>query len=628
MRIAAVEVENFRSIKSLRCEFDPVTTLVGPNGGGKSTVLRALDWFFNSPKDSLTELDLHKGKQGDPVVRVRVDFDCLTPRDRELLGSRYCRDDDSTWTAWRTWSAGDDKVTGKAFAFPEFEGIRSKPSAAEKREIYGRLRSDHPAYGLPAWTSVAQAEVAMDAWERAHPGELEEAEVSATHLHGFNAIGTLAQLLDFVFVSADLRAPAETEDAKASIFGRILQRALDRAAMDQGYEALNSKFQSDYGALVTQHLDPQLATVAEELSAEVQAFTSGRTVSLESATSVTKQPSSRIEVQISDGHISTPIAYQGHGFQRTLLVAALRVLARHGRKSEDTSHMFLAIEEPELFQHPTQAKALASVLRSLAADSSQSVQVAYATHSPYFVEPQSFAQVRRVTLAMQTGDACASSRISTASFQAIAADLGGFVKLGSVQRRWEQVCLKYLPEALFAESVILVEGDEDAAILEALGNTNALAVGGICVASVQGKSNMLIPFAILKRLGIRTLMVVDNDRNKAGRMKADGKSDEDVAKAVAAVKIENRTLCRFVGGHEEDYPVDACTSELFFMPDMLESVLAADLPEWVEKRKQIVKEGRGVAGKNAATYALAVRECGAAPAGSIHGIFGLMRAAA
>lgn len=115
MRIKAVEIENFRSAKHLVCDFDAVTSLIGPNGAGKSNVLRALDWFFNGPKGSNSPEDVHRGAEAGPEgearIRVRVDFDQLTDEDRSALGPRYCPDvETTTFTAWRSWQAGADKI--------------------------------------------------------------------------------------------------------------------------------------------------------------------------------------------------------------------------------------------------------------------------------------------------------------------------------------------------------------------------------------------------------------------------------------------------------------------------------------------------------------------------------------
>lgn len=630
MRLARVAIENFRSIQSLECDFAEVTSLIGPNGAGKSSILRALDWFFNGDKSWLTDMDRHAASPGQPI-RVRVDFDSLTADDRLALGAKYAPDGVDTLTVWRTWSDGEDKITGKALAFVKFEEVRSASTATEKRARYNELRSSDVSLSLPSASSAAAVDAAMDAWERAHPERLTPAEVSESHFFGFNGRGKLSHLFDFVFVSADLRAHEETADARDSTLGRILQRALNREHLDDGVRRLVKEFEKGFEELSAEHLDSQLSAISKNLSDELSKFTNGRQVNLSASVPALKAPTTRVDVTVGAPGIHTPVQLQGHGLQRALLLSALTVLSRTSRDGESAARMFLAIEEPELFQHPTQARAFASVLRNLAFDPDQGVQVAYATHSPLFVDPRFFDEIRRVSAVKSRGSVCASTSISSASVQDIEADLRDYVTTVSLTRRFEQVCLKYLPEALFAEACILVEGDEDAAILRGLGaGADDLAVQGIAVAAVSGKDNLLLPFAILRRLNIQSLMVADNDSGMAARMKAQGKTDAQISSAVRANADKNRSLCRFVGVDEEDLPVGGVCSSLAFVPDTMETLLSSDLPGWDLTRKQLIREGRGVDGKNAATYELAARECSDRPAGDLLALLtrvGSMRAA-
>ncbi|WP_185174197.1 AAA family ATPase [Rothia nasimurium] len=48
MKISSVQIKNFRTVQEANINFDSITTFIGPNGVGKSTVLRALDWFFEA----------------------------------------------------------------------------------------------------------------------------------------------------------------------------------------------------------------------------------------------------------------------------------------------------------------------------------------------------------------------------------------------------------------------------------------------------------------------------------------------------------------------------------------------------------------------------------------------------
>jgi len=223
MRILTVGIKNFRCLHDTEVEFDELTAFVGPNGAGKSSVLRALDWFFNGDKSSMSSDDIYAGADdGDKLIRVRVTFGDLTAKDREALGPKYAPPRATTFTVWRTWDDGAEKVTGKAFAYGPFENIRAGDSATEKKARWNELKAAEPGLGMPSWTTGPAAEAWMGEWEAANPAELAEAEVSGTHFFGFNSQGKLSGLFDFVLVTADLRAGEESADGKSTILGRIL----------------------------------------------------------------------------------------------------------------------------------------------------------------------------------------------------------------------------------------------------------------------------------------------------------------------------------------------------------------------------------------------------------------------
>mgnify|MGYP000065394173 CR=1 FL=1 len=48
MKIKSVKIKNFRGYRDeMRVDFDDLTVLIGKNDIGKSTILEALDIFFN-----------------------------------------------------------------------------------------------------------------------------------------------------------------------------------------------------------------------------------------------------------------------------------------------------------------------------------------------------------------------------------------------------------------------------------------------------------------------------------------------------------------------------------------------------------------------------------------------------
>ena len=51
--IKAIEIEGFRSIRSLRFELKPLNVLIGPNQSGKTNILDALDLLANAVQGRL-----------------------------------------------------------------------------------------------------------------------------------------------------------------------------------------------------------------------------------------------------------------------------------------------------------------------------------------------------------------------------------------------------------------------------------------------------------------------------------------------------------------------------------------------------------------------------------------------
>ncbi len=131
----------------------------------------------------------------------------------------------------------------------------------------------------------------------------------------------------------------------------------------------------------------------------------------------------------------------------------------------------------------------------------------YATHSPYFIDPRFFDQVRRVTRRQHAPDEHPSVSVHLASLDAVTKRLNGSeVTDDALRSRWDQVWTKNLAEAFFADAVVLVEGDTDKGILDGIAarkGQTALEVEGITVAYSGGKQHLFIPHAILAELSIR-----------------------------------------------------------------------------------------------------------------------------
>jgi predicted ATP-dependent endonuclease of OLD family len=613
LRVSRVRIRNFRCLEDVEVRVDDVTTLIGPNGVGKSTVLRALDWFFNGPKASdLADDDLTRGADGE--LSVEVEFERLTEQDRAALGNHVTVDSDRC-IIWKIRNTdGAEMMSGNARTFPAFKTIRETTGANDIKQHYNHLRTEQPELGLPSATTKAAVEQALKTWELDNPHRLEDSAVTVTNLFGFAGQSVMSGLFDYVFVSADMRAGEEAKDGRTALIGRILERTVDRSAADEDIRKLAERVESEQEKIFKDNFTEQLDNLSKSLSDAIAQYASGRTVRVHATKQEIKPPRTQFGLSVLDARIDTPVEKQGHGFQRTLLIAALQLLARHGNAGRGNGAICLAIEEPELFQHPVQARAFASVLRTLAEDQAQDIQVAYATHSPHFIDTGRFDQVRRVTRETASVEGRSPAvTVRSASVDSVEKRLVGF--FDSVRSRLPAVAATTLSEALFSHGAVLVEGSTDKAVIEGLAEKfthTSLLHHGVSVVDVQGKSNLFLGHAILTELGIPCYVVFDGDNTAADRKRSNARPDDPdieqkVTEVVRKTTGDNRKLLQYLQADVDDYPDTAAHARYAVFADTIEPFLDVEWAGWTAQMAQVMGSGAAVGKKNALVYLLAAR---------------------
>ena len=254
-------------------------------------------------------------------------------------------------------------------------------------------------------------------------------------------------------------------------------------------------------------------------------------------------------------------------------------LAKSGAASAE-GVICLAIEEPELFQHPIQAQAFAKVLRSLAEDGDKRIQVTYATHSPYFLEARHFNQVRRLTRSSNTMPLVT---VHFAAMDEIKAKLNGVMSADAVERKLDSIVANELAVALFANRAFLVEGATESSVFYGISDKKSpgsLETTGVSIVPVGGKSMIPLAYAILTSMGIPVYALFDADAGFEVRAKANGKHANDIEKERNDHVRANRKMLNFFGQTEVDFPSAIVAENVAIFDDHLESFLAENWPEW------------------------------------------------
>jgi hypothetical protein len=212
--------------------------------------------------------------------------------------------------------------------------------------------------------------------------------------------------------------------------------------------------------------------------------------------------------------------------------------------------LVLACEEPELYQHPPQARHLASVLRTLTDHGSQ---VFVSTHSPLFISGESFESVRLVRRDGKGKDAKVFApdidgfavRYASVCGEQPPARSASFVKVANILQ-------PALTEMFFTQRLVLVEGLEDAAYIYSWLTLRNLygefRKKGCHVVAVGAKSELIRPAIIAEQLCIPSYVVFDSDSDILGA--------QHQRKAVH--ERDNRALLSLCGGDVNDPFPAAC----------------------------------------------------------------------
>ena len=415
MRIEFVHIENFRSFEDETLPLNNYACLVGPNGAGKSTVLTALNAFFQESENLPTDLsqleqeDFHC-KHTDKPIRITVTFTDLDDEAQKDF-SDYARQGQLVVSAIATF----DSTTGKAqvkqygqrlgmLAFaPFFEAGAAGKKVPELKEIYSGLRIIYPDLSAPG-TKDAMIQALHD-FEAERPGECELIP-SEDQFYGFSR-GTnwLAKHIQWVYVPAVKDATSEQVEARNSALGKLLARTVrSKTNFDETVKALRAEMQQQYQDLLdgNQHVLDDISS-ALQMRMEEWAHPDAR---LRLQWKQDPDKSVRVEepwahILAGEGDFEGELARFGHGLQRSYLLALLQELA--GPDAVGGPTLILACEEPELYQHPPQARHLSAVLNKL---SRGNAQVIVSTHDPLFVSGKGFEDVRMVR--KDAGSPCSS----------------------------------------------------------------------------------------------------------------------------------------------------------------------------------------------------------------------------
>jgi len=566
MKIESIRIENFRSFKDETISFDDYTCLVGANGCGKSTVLNALNLFFRQDKDCTTDLsklsaeDFHHKNTAEPI-KITLTFYDLSDQAKIDL-SDYVRQDKLIVSSVAKFdvntNSAEVKQYGNRLGFEDFrryfEAEKKGAKADELKSIYSEFQEKYT--DLSKATSKPAMVQALRDYEHNHKDDCVLIP-SEDQFYGVSkGENRLAPHVQWVFISATKDATEESEESKNSALGQLLARTVrSKVNFSEKVGALKKTTQEEYQKILDAE-QKALNDISDTLKSKLESWAHpGITAKIlwkQDSDKSVKVEEPWAYIRLGERGFEGELARFGHGLQRSYMLALLQELTTTSDETAPT--LIMGIEEPEIYQHPPQARHLAETLYEL---SKKNSQIMVCSHNPLFIPGDDFESIRVVR---EKGSPSASY-ISKLSYSDLSKELES---AGQKALKEEGILAKLYPslnpvvnEMFFCNKLVLTEGIEDVAYLSTYllltDHMKDFRRYGGHIVPVGGKSAIIKPLAMAKLLNIPVYVICDADTDK------DEIADEDKRKSeVTSHKKDNKAILSLLGhGELSEWPSDS-----------------------------------------------------------------------
>lgn len=462
-------VRNFRSLEDVSVPLAPLTAIVGPNGTGKTSLLRAIELVLGEAWPSLRSFRVPQDFTGFDATR---DIEIVVGFDPPYI-HRDTHSHEHSIVALRV-TCKPYKKSGKWGSAGDLHADIEPLN--EKGEV-PNVATGQPKKGQK--TQFGPLRVGTDLRDHARVLFIDHRR-------------SLMQHLPYM---------------RGSILGRLLQPARKEFT---GQNDFRKAYEQAMDLLRTEQVKRIEETVAETANRMLGFLGGSRASAIDIGFGFSDpaNPFGSLRLQYQESGLAVPGEELGLGIQSAIVVGIFEAFRQMG-----TECGTLAIEEPEMYLHPQAQRYFYRLLCEMA--DKNRCQVIYSTHSPIFADVNRFEGLRLVRrkAGEQSRIAHVPKERQVTLDQARAAfKLGG--RFDSARN-----------EVLFAQRALLVEGygDRIAALLVAEKLGHDVDAEGVTVVDCGGKSGIAQVLGVCHALSIPCVVLHDEDVWPTGSIGDDGK---------------------------------------------------------------------------------------------------------
>lgn len=371
MKLAAISITNFRPFRNaVRIELGDITTFVGKNDVGKSSILDALEIFFGGDHVSIDPDDANKFT-GDKEVRIACEFSdfpesvVLDTDSQTSFKDEYLLNEHGLLEIHKVFDCSKAKVPApKIYAkavHPTVETVSNLLSL--KNPELKKLLAE---FSIPKTEVDMRSNPALRAAIRARVSDLKTSPAMIP-LNDDNRKVIWAAIEKSLPQYALFQADRPSTDADAEVQDPM--KVAIKAALRKVSPELDR---------IKQHVEQSATEVARRTIAKL------REVDESLATRLNPQfqePKWEGIFKLSlTGQGDIPLNKRGSGIRRLVLLSFFRAEAERRAEERQESAVIYAIEEPETSQHPHNQRVLVNALMELSEQ--DNTQVLTTSHNP------------------------------------------------------------------------------------------------------------------------------------------------------------------------------------------------------------------------------------------------------
>ena len=397
MKLRWLHIQGFRSIRDITFEVDDFLCFIGQNNHGKSNIFQALDMFFSSgTKGVVPDIFFRCPSGGECEVVSEAKFEDLTEAE---MGKLLPWTVDEVLTVSKKYWIDDG---GKPQV--SYEALMKVPKDDWLREDFEKYSDRDVISGLPIVEFLPESgritkqmyKEAIEKYIGAHP-DIEYVEDRRVNPAGYKQVLD-GYLPEFHLVPAVRDVTEETKTSGAALLSRLLNVIISRIArQNPAFQTLEKTVQEIKTLIEGKTPEEKLTEIREleeRLKQELGPWDVGLNIGVE-APDIERVFQLGTSITLDDG-IKTGVSEKGHGLQRYLIFALIRVWAAEARRAQteenreirERSYIF-AFEEPELFLHPQMCRATYESIKQI----SRTDQILVCTHSPYFIDMEDYQHI-------------------------------------------------------------------------------------------------------------------------------------------------------------------------------------------------------------------------------------------